>query len=175
MTSRDRRALFVLLESRLQSRISDLSAWAKTMLLFINQSVRDARAQLHTGHQDTPTYSSDMTVAAVATTTTPATATATSTARITVHLLDFYQRFERARTRIATLSTDIRRFFPSLNSTSSIHRFANNTRIHDLKTFSTGRGVILASDHFLMRHTLQVSTTMARSSICWLRKSASVG
>jgi hypothetical protein len=66
----DRRVLDVLLEERLQSRTSELLAWAKTdktMLPVINQSVRDARAQLHTGHQDIRTYFSKATVAAALT------------------------------------------------------------------------------------------------------------
>jgi hypothetical protein len=53
------------------------------MLPVINQSVRDARAQLHTGHQDIRTYFSKATVAA-ATTNTSTTPTATSPARTTV-------------------------------------------------------------------------------------------
>jgi hypothetical protein len=53
------RVLDVSLEERLQSRTSDLIEWAKIMLPIINQS-----AQLHTGHQNIRTYSSDATVAA---------------------------------------------------------------------------------------------------------------
>jgi hypothetical protein len=52
MLAHDRRVLAILEERLQQSRISDLSVWAKTMLPVINQSVHDARAQLHTGHQD---------------------------------------------------------------------------------------------------------------------------
>jgi hypothetical protein len=44
--------LDVPLEERLQSRTSKLLAWLKTMLPVINQSVRDAQAQLRTGHRD---------------------------------------------------------------------------------------------------------------------------
>jgi hypothetical protein len=52
MTAHDRRVLNAPLEERQQSRTSELLAWAKTMLPVINRSVRDARAQLQTGHQD---------------------------------------------------------------------------------------------------------------------------
>jgi hypothetical protein len=52
MLAHDRRVLDVRLEERLQSRTTELLAWAKTMLPVINRSVRDARAQLQTGHQD---------------------------------------------------------------------------------------------------------------------------
>jgi hypothetical protein len=48
--------LDVPLEERLQSRTSELLAWAKTMLPVINRSVRDARTQLQTGHQDIRSY-----------------------------------------------------------------------------------------------------------------------
>jgi hypothetical protein len=50
MLANDRRVLDVPLAERLQSRTSDLIAWAKIMLPVITQSVRDARAQMHTGH-----------------------------------------------------------------------------------------------------------------------------
>jgi hypothetical protein len=50
MLAHDRRVLDVPLEERLQSRTSELLAWAKTMLPVINRSVRDARTQLQTGH-----------------------------------------------------------------------------------------------------------------------------
>jgi hypothetical protein len=56
MLAHDRRVLDVPLEERLQSRTSELLAWAKTMLPIINRSVRDARAQLQTGHQDLRSY-----------------------------------------------------------------------------------------------------------------------
>jgi hypothetical protein len=45
MLAHDRRVLDVPLEERLQSRTSELLAWAKTMLPVINRSVRDARTQ----------------------------------------------------------------------------------------------------------------------------------
>jgi hypothetical protein len=56
MLAHDRRVLDVPLEERLQSRTSELLAWAKTMLPVINRSVRDARTQLQTGHQDIRSY-----------------------------------------------------------------------------------------------------------------------
>jgi hypothetical protein len=56
MLAHDRRVLDVPLEEGLQSRTSELLAWAKTMLPVINRSVRDARAQLRTGHQDLRSY-----------------------------------------------------------------------------------------------------------------------
>ena len=49
--ARDRCVLEVPLEERLQSRFSELLVWAKSMLLVINRSVRDAREQFQTGHQ----------------------------------------------------------------------------------------------------------------------------
>jgi hypothetical protein len=78
MIANDRRVLYIPSEEQFQSRTSDLIAWAKTMLPVINQSVRDARAQLHTGHQDIRTYFFDSTVAALATPIATATATATT-------------------------------------------------------------------------------------------------
>jgi hypothetical protein len=63
MLAQDQRVLDVPLEERLQSRTSELLAWAKTMLPAINRSVRDARAQLQTGHQDIRNYFSQATVA----------------------------------------------------------------------------------------------------------------
>jgi hypothetical protein len=116
MLANDRRVLDVPLAERLQSRTSDLIAWAKIMLPVITQSVRDARAQIHTGHQDIRNYLLGATVAGTATATIPATATATSTARASASLPENRQRSQHARTTIATLSTDIRRFFPGCNS-----------------------------------------------------------
>jgi hypothetical protein len=49
----------LLLEDRLQSRISDLVAWTKTMLPVIRHSISEARKQLRTGHQDIRNYFSD--------------------------------------------------------------------------------------------------------------------
>jgi hypothetical protein len=62
MLAHERRVLDVPLEERLQSRTSDLMAWAKIMLPVINRSVRDARAQLKTGHQDIQGFFSRATV-----------------------------------------------------------------------------------------------------------------
>jgi hypothetical protein len=99
-------------------RTSDLIALANIMVPVITQSVRDAWAQIHTDHQSICTYLFGATVAGTATTTTPATATvtATSTARASASRPDNRQRSQPARTTIATLSTDIRRFFPGRNS-----------------------------------------------------------
>jgi hypothetical protein len=63
MLAHDRRVLDVPLEERLQSRTSELLAWAKTMLPIINRGIRDARVQLQTGHQDLRSYSPQATVA----------------------------------------------------------------------------------------------------------------
>jgi hypothetical protein len=62
LAAHDRRVLDVPQEERLQSRTSELLAWAKTMLPVIDRSVRDARAQLQTGHQDIRIYFSQATV-----------------------------------------------------------------------------------------------------------------
>jgi hypothetical protein len=62
MLAHDRRVLDVPLEERLQSRTSELLAWAKTMLPVINRSVRDARTTIKTGHQDIRSYFSKATV-----------------------------------------------------------------------------------------------------------------
>ena len=102
------------------------------MLPVINRSVRDARAQLQTGHQDIRSYFSQTTVAttnhtaARPTGTRPArpdappvdppdhTATTpieTNPARrSTMSLLDIRQHFQNARTRMATISSDIRQY-----------------------------------------------------------------
>jgi hypothetical protein len=57
MLAHDRRVLDVPLEERLQSQTSEL------LLPVINRSVRDARAQLQTGHQDLRSYFPKATVA----------------------------------------------------------------------------------------------------------------
>jgi hypothetical protein len=131
MLAHDRRVLDVPLEERLQSRTSELLAWAKTMLPVINRSVRDARTQLQTGHQDIRSYFSKATVVTTGDTATPpvpstarpgSNTTSTRPARPQQHHLPVstahqYQprssrraildrrRFQSARTRIATLST----------------------------------------------------------------------
>jgi hypothetical protein len=61
MLAHDRRVLDVPLEERLQSRTSELLAWAKTMLPVINRSVRDSYT-IQTGHQDIRSYFSKATV-----------------------------------------------------------------------------------------------------------------
>jgi hypothetical protein len=67
MLARDRRVLDIPLEERLKSRTSALVAWVKTIFPVNNQSVRDARAEIHTGHQDIRSYFSDAAAAATAT------------------------------------------------------------------------------------------------------------
>jgi hypothetical protein len=110
MLAHDRRVLNEPLEETLQSRTSELLAWAKTMLPVINQSVRDARVQFQTRHQDLRSYFPQATV-----TTTDhraATPTVTSPAPPSVPLLDIQQRFQSARTRMAT--TDHRAATPTV-------------------------------------------------------------
>jgi hypothetical protein len=67
MLARDRRVLNIPLEERLKSRTSALVAWVKTIFPVNNQSVRDARAEIHTGHEDIRSYFSDAVAAATAT------------------------------------------------------------------------------------------------------------
>ena len=132
MLAHDRRVLEVPLEERLQSRTSELLAWAKAMLPVINRSVRDARAQLQTGHQDIRSYFSQTTVATTNQTaarptgthparpdvppvgTTDHTATTqigTSPARrLNIFLLEIRQHFQSARIRMATVSSDIHQY-----------------------------------------------------------------
>jgi hypothetical protein len=131
MLAHDRRVLDVPLEERLQSRTSELLAWAKTMLPVINRSVRDART-----HYKLVIKTSAVTSPATVVTTgdTAATPPVPSTARpeaatppyrparpeaatppvpspvVLTPILD-RRRFQSARTRIATLSYDIRQYF----------------------------------------------------------------
>jgi hypothetical protein len=112
MLAHDRRVLDVKFEERLQSRTSELLAWVETMLPVINRSVHDARAQLQTGHQDIRNYFYQATVAT--TDHTAAIPTVAMPARTNVPLLDIRQRFQSARTRMATLSYDIRQYFPGI-------------------------------------------------------------
>jgi hypothetical protein len=145
MLAHDRRVLDVPLEERLQSRTSDLMSWFKSALPVINLSVRDALAQLHTGHQDIRgSYCSQATVA---TADHPAaTTTVVNTARPNVPLLGIRQRFQRARSRMATLSSDIQQYFPGIaDGATSIYRISNNNHVHELTNLRTGRGVILAA------------------------------
>jgi hypothetical protein len=112
MLARDRRVLDAPLEERLQLRISELLSWATTMLPVINQNVRDTQAKLQTSHQDIRSYFSNATE--VTTDHAATIPTATSPARPNVLLLDIRQRFQSARTRIATIFSDIRRYFPGI-------------------------------------------------------------
>jgi hypothetical protein len=75
-------------------------------------TVRDALAQSQTGHQDLSNYFPQATVAS--TDHTAATPAVTSPARPNVPLLNIRQRFQSARTRMATLSSDIRQYFPGI-------------------------------------------------------------
>jgi hypothetical protein len=111
MLAHDRRVLDVPLEEPLQSRTSELLAWAKTMLHVINQNVRDARAQIQTGDQDIRGFFSRATAAtADHTTTIPID---TSSTRPVAPTLDMRQRFRSARIQKATISSDIRQYFPA--------------------------------------------------------------
>jgi hypothetical protein len=85
MLAHDRRVLDVPLQERLQSRTTELVAWA-TMLPVINRSVRDARAQLQTGHHDIRNYFSQATVATPGATsiTPPVTSNARPNARLDI-------------------------------------------------------------------------------------------
>jgi hypothetical protein len=82
------------------------------MLPVINRSVHDARAPLHTGYQDIRRYFSQATVATTDHTT--ATPTITSQDRPNALLLDIQYRIQSARTSMATLSSDIRQYFPGI-------------------------------------------------------------
>jgi hypothetical protein len=108
MLAHDRRVLDVPLEAQ----TSALLAWTKTMLPAINRSVRDACTQINTGHQDIRSYFSQATVATMEDT--AATPTVTSPARPNAPILDIRQRFKSARTRMATISSDIRQYFPGI-------------------------------------------------------------
>jgi hypothetical protein len=94
--------------------ISLLGPKRQCLLSVIHQSIRDAMTRLHTSHQDIRTYFSDTTAAEPTTATTPTATTAptTSTAGTRFHLPAIRQRFRHARTQLATISIDIRRFFP---------------------------------------------------------------
>jgi hypothetical protein len=56
MLALDRRILDTPMEERLQSRTTDLIAWAMTMFPVLRQNISEARKQLHTGHHDIRTY-----------------------------------------------------------------------------------------------------------------------
>ena len=109
MLAHDRRLLDVPLEERLLTRTSALLAWATTMLPAIN---RDACTQINTGHQDIRSYFSQATLATADDT--AAAPPVTSQARNHAPLLDISQRSQSARTRMATISSDIRQYFPGI-------------------------------------------------------------
>jgi hypothetical protein len=92
--------------------MQQLLAWATTMLPTINQSVRDACTQINTGHQDIRSYSQATLATADDTAAAPP---VTSQARTHAPLSDICQRFQSARTRMATISSDIRQYFPGID------------------------------------------------------------
>jgi hypothetical protein len=100
------------MEERLQSRTSELLAWVKTTLPVINQSVRDAQAQIRTGHRDIRGFLSRAT--AVNTDHTATIPIETSSARPIAPTMDTRQHLQNARTQIDTISSDIRHCFPSI-------------------------------------------------------------
>jgi hypothetical protein len=108
------------------------------MLPVNHQCVRDALVQLHTSHQDIRTDLPDTTAAEPTTTTvpTPTTAPLTNTARTHAPLLAIRKHFRHARTRIATLSTDIRHS-PVLSwaqqRANQIYQKANNQHARTLE------------------------------------------
>jgi hypothetical protein len=80
------------------------------MLPVINQSVRDAQAQLHTGHQDIRTYFFDATVAAAAMATTSTTATAMITDKVCTPLI--YSTFASSFSMQESARKDVNRHSP---------------------------------------------------------------
>jgi hypothetical protein len=118
------------------------------MLPVINRSLHDARAQLHTGHQDIRRYFPQATVAT--TDHTAATPTVTSQDRSDAPLLDIQYRIQSARSRMATLSSDIRQYFPGIADGATLtHRISANNHVIELTNLITGRRVILAAEPFL--------------------------
>ena len=132
MLAHDKRVLDIPLEERLQSRTSELVAWAKSMLPVINRSVRDARDQLRTGHQDIRSSFSQSTVDTtdhtvdrptvplrarpnvpqVDNTANPATTptVASPARRFNMSFLTIRQHFQNARIRMATIPSEIRQY-----------------------------------------------------------------
>jgi hypothetical protein len=129
MLAHDRRVLDVPLEERLQSRTSELLAWAKTIPV-INRSVRDARHYklvIKTSAVTSPATVVVTTGDTAATPPVPSTArpeaatppvpsparpeAAPPLSRVSLPILD--RRRLSARTRIATLY-DIRQYFPGI-------------------------------------------------------------
>jgi hypothetical protein len=101
----------MLAETCLQPRTSEL-VWVKAMLPVVNQSVRDAQAQTQTGHRDIRGFFSRAT--AVTTDHTATIPLDTSTARPIAPTLDMRQHTQNTRTQIATISSDIRQYFPGI-------------------------------------------------------------
>jgi hypothetical protein len=135
MLAHDRRVLEVPLEERLQSRTSELLAWVKSMLPVINRSVRDARAQLQTGHQDAraqlqtghPDIRSYFSQATVATTNQRAARpTATRPARPDMPLVD--TTAHTATTQIVTSSSSSSQHVPPGHSAALPERTTQDGR-----------------------------------------------
>jgi hypothetical protein len=64
---------------------------------------------------------------------------------------------------MATLSLDIRHYFSGVNSATESQRIANNTNVHELTNFSTGRGL-----HFPpVRVELFLSTGLMRQDVSY--------
>jgi hypothetical protein len=132
MLAHDRRVLDVPLEERLQSRTSELLAWAKTIPV-INRSVRDAlnyKLVIKTSAVTSPKQVVTTGDTAVhhqyraarpkqqhhqyrAPLVLKSNTTSTEPCCPDVPILD-RRRFQSARTRIATLSYDIRQYFPGI-------------------------------------------------------------
>jgi hypothetical protein len=107
-------------------------AWAKTMLPVINRSVRDARAQLQTGHQDLHSYFSQVTVATPRTPHQHADSNELSSSKRAPpgHPAALSERTKQ--TRMATLSSDIRQYFPGIadDSTYPLKQHWTSTNNH---------------------------------------------
>jgi hypothetical protein len=104
MLAQDGLILDIPLEEQ-QSRTSDLLAQPKTIFPIAHQSIRDARAQLHTGYPDIPTYLSNVTEAAPTMTVTPTFMTAPITnillpRALPPHRLVIRQRLQNAITQL---------------------------------------------------------------------------
>jgi hypothetical protein len=81
------------------TRTAALRAWVKTMLPAITQSVHDASTQIKTGHQDIRSYFSQATLATTDDTAVPPPVTSNT---VSQRPIDIRQRFQSARTRMAT-------------------------------------------------------------------------
>jgi hypothetical protein len=119
MLAHDRRVLDVPLEERLQSRTSELLAWAKTMLPVINRSVRDARTITNWSSRHPQLLLKATVVTTGDTAATPPVPSTvvnntTSTEPRSRRATSWIGGAFRARTRIATLSYDIRQYFPGI-------------------------------------------------------------